>query len=244
MSALLTIYIAAYERPAELRRLLSSIPAHDDVHIVVSDDSGERHLEQVAVGMATSYSPRNYNLGRDMNLLRSVAVCETPWLWVMGDDDWLLPGALDRVLAAIRRDDTDRIIVYSQEAAWRIPFTGHGTAASMIETMRDDPSLLIAATLCSANIFRTETLDLAEGVRHLDTYYAYAWASIGCERWTILDDPAIGVGTEYANAIPDALWHWQNYLDGLCAHAGVASIPVRAANKWNFVMPGSPMLVK
>lgn len=236
--SLLTIYVPAFERPAELRRLLGSIPAHDDVQVIVSDDSGERHLENVAVGFASSYSPRNYNLGRDMNLLRSVAICETPWLWVMGDDDWLLPGALDQVLAAIRRDDTDRIIAYTPEAAFRIPFTGTATAGSMIDALRDEPSLLIAATLCSANIFRTDTLDLAEGVRHLDTYYAYAWASVGCPRWTILDEPAIGVGVEYANTIPDTLYHWQNYLDGLCDHAGVSTLPVRSACRWNFVMPG------
>lgn len=232
---LLTIYVPTFDRPDDLERCLASIPAHEDVTVVVSDDSGERAFEQVAVGMGVTYSPRNYNVGRDANLLRSVAICETPWLWVMGDDDWLLPGALDQVLDVIGKDDCDRIIGYSREAADRVAWTGTADADQVIEELRGEPSLLIAATLISANVFRLDSLDLAEGVRRFDTYYAYAWASVRCKRWTILDEPIIGVGTEHANSVPGARDRWREYLDVLCDTNGVPRIPLRDATHWNFV---------
>jgi len=232
--SLLTIYVAAFERRDELVRLLSSIPPHEDVKVVVSDDSGESRFEHVACGSGVSYEPRNYNLGRDMNLLRSVATCDTPWLWVMGEDDWLLPGALDRVLDVIGKDDCDRIIGWSPEAREKIPLTGTMDAPDMIEALRERPSLLIAATLCSANIFRTSTLNLRDGVAHLDTYYGYAYASLRCARWTILDEPIIGVGVEHVQTIPNAIEHWRDYLDALCTFNGVRPIPIGRARGWNF----------
>jgi hypothetical protein len=230
----LTIYVPAFDRPAELERLLASIPYHEDVTVVVSDDSGERRFENVACGLGVSYEPRHYNLGRDMNLLRSVATCETPWLWVIGDDDWLLPGALDRVLDVIGKDDCDRIIGYSKAAVPKINVTGTMDASDLIEVIRERPSLLIAATLCSANIFRTSVLDLQAGVAHVDTYYGYAWAGLGGHRWCVLDEPIIGVGVEHVQTIPNALAHWADYLDALCDTHGVDRIPVRSARGWNF----------
>lgn len=228
--SLLTLYVAAFDRPAELERLLASIPLHPDVDVVVSDDSGTGALGEVA---GVTHDPRRYNIGRDANLLRAVAVCDSPWLWVMGDDDWLLPGALEIIVEECRRGRADRIILHPEGAP--MPVTGHSLASVMIERLRPEPSLLIAATLCSANVFRTSTLRLSEGMRHFDSYYAYAWAGIHQRWWTILDTPTIGVGVEHANTVPDVQDRWADYLQGLCAAARVAPIPVEDALGWNFV---------
>lgn len=243
--SLLEIYIPAYDRPAELKRLLASIPHHrDGLTVTVADDSGTRRYESICgVGEAVSYRPRRYNLGRDANLLIAAAECTARWLWVIGDDDWLLPGGLDTVLDEIEKNRADRIITYTEAADFRIPPEVRNVAMSdfnMIEEFRDDPSILIATTLCSANVFRTSELDVAAGLANMDSYYAYAWASLGARRWVILDKPTIGVGTEHANTVPNAIDRWQDYLDGLCAEAGVPSIPARNAVDWNFVSVEAP----
>lgn len=234
--SLLEIYIPAYDRPDELERLVSSLPPTDGVTVTIADDSGERRFEHVSVGMGTSYRPRRYNLGRDANVLVAVAECRAEWLWVMGDDDWLLSNALDTVLAEIARDRADRIITFSEAAHSRIALAGQALSdTEAIEALRHDPSVLIAATLCSANVFRTSTLDAAGGLRHMDTYYAYAYASLGAHRWAFLDQPTIGVGTDHCQSVPDVGRVWQDYLDSLCLAAGVAPISVRDAAQWNFV---------
>jgi glycosyltransferase involved in cell wall biosynthesis len=237
--SLLTIYVPTFDRPNELDRLLASIPYSEGVTVIVADDSGTRRFENTAVGQGVSYVSRAYNQGRDVNLLMAVAECRSEWLWVIGDDDWLLEGALGAVLEEIARDRADRIITYSTASEHRIPTDLRGEVlrdAEVIDRLRPaDPSLLIATTLCSANVFRTSTLDLAEGARHFDTYYAYAWASLRSSRWVILDKPTIGVGTDHAQTIPNALEIWQDYLDGMCREAGVAPVSVQQAARWNFV---------
>lgn len=236
--SLLEIYIPAYDRPEELDRLLKSIPPIEGVTVTVADDSGTSRHESTAAGYGSSYVPRRYNMGRDANLLIAVAETKAEWLWVIGDDDWLLPGGLEAVLNEIGKDRADRIITYSEAADARIAADIRDIAwsdAEAITKLRADPTLLIAATLCSANVFRTSTLDLAEGMRHMDTYYPYAYASLSASRWVILPYSTIGVGTKHAVGVPDVLQIWQDYLDAMCAEAGVPQIPVRDAARWNFV---------
>jgi len=233
----LTVYVPAYERPHTLQRLLASIAWRPEVTVIVSDDSPDGTARIPCEEFPdVDYSQRNYRLDRDANVLRALAVCETEWLWVIGDDDWVLPGAFDVILPELD-GQADRLILFSEPADGLISEWVRGKVFSdgqFIDAVRDDPSLLIAATLCTSNIYRMSTLDLAEGVRHFDTYYSYAWSTLGAKWWKVLDQPLIGVGTERGPRIVDWTRHWQDLLDGYTTRAGVAPIPVADASKWNF----------
>lgn len=227
----LTIYVPAYRRPHTLARLLDSIPQHPDVRVVVSDDDADG--PGIVVRPGCEYEQRSYRIGRDANVLRALAVCDSEWLWVIGDDDWLLPGALDEVLTRLD-EDTDRLILWTREAAPYISARGmHGLDTEIIGKV--DPALLIATTCCTANVYRMDTLDLAEGMRHYDTEYSYAFSTLGARRWQIASEPLIGVGTEPSPPIPKLIEYLDAYLSALCDTAGVARIGIREALHWNFV---------
>lgn len=232
------LYVPAYERPHTLARLLGSIPDDPRVRIVVSDDSPHHTSRPVCDAYPyVEYSARNYRCDRDANVLRGLAVSQETWTWIVGDDDYLLPGALDKVFDFLD-DDTDRLILHSKPSARLMPANilgKHLTDHNAIEAVRNDPSMLIATTLCTTNIYRTSKLNLAEGMRHFDTYYSLGWATLDCHRWHIAPDPLIGVGTEPTPTITDHLRHWQDLLDGMTAAADVDPIPVSQASGWNFV---------
>lgn len=243
MKPLISVYVPAYNRPKTLDRLLASID-YRAAKVIVSDDSGTGSLAPVAVKYPVDYQPQRYNIGRDANVLRALAVCDTEYLWVVGDDDWLLPGALDVVLRWIGEEAPDRLILHSEAAAPVMPLSGVvGTAPMLIDAIRSDPSLLIASTLCTANVYRTATLDIAEGLRHMDSWYSYSWATQGCKTWAIPAEPTIGVGVDNAYTIDNAPRFWQEYLDGLTTANGVAPIPVNDARRWNFASVATPRVM-
>lgn len=46
------------------------------------------------------------NIGANANVLRCFELCETEWIWILGDDDHGLPGAVDKILAHLGRRPT------------------------------------------------------------------------------------------------------------------------------------------
>lgn len=222
----LDIYVPAYRRQT-LGALLASLAPqlNDRVGVIISDDdergSGLPHvIEHLADTPArVDYSRRRRNIGGDANLLRGLTVGTAPWVWVIGDDDAVLPGALDAVLAAIDADDADRLILMSEYS----PTTAAGMCATLPEIAEVDPELPIAATLISANVLRREALDLRLANERIDTMYANAWAMTGCQRVRVLPDPAIVVGVAH---------------DSFAAHAGFTGGPEDIAAIWRELLVG------
>lgn len=238
----LTIAIPTIGRP-ELADLLASIPPHPDVEVIVSDNSG------AAEGICSifphvRYEARRYDIGRDANVLRCSTLGTGEFVWVIGDDDRLLPGALRVVLDALwwGTDPTgppvDRLVLLTPETVDRIPefddrvyptrhLIDHLVAAG-------DPSLLIAATLCSANVFRRFVLNPRVGLEKFDTYYGYAHSAVGAMTTRILRVPTFLVGTDYQESISAPGEIWQGYLDALCDAAAAPRIAVGTAMGWNY----------
>jgi hypothetical protein len=118
-------------------------------------------------GDACEYSRRATNIGGDANILRGATAGTGEYVWVIGDDDVLLPGAIAETLRMIDADRPDRIIHFTPEAAGLVPRGHTGTMGTLIDTLGDDASLLIAATLISANVYRRASLDTLWVTRRL-----------------------------------------------------------------------------
>ncbi len=203
---LLGIYIPAYKRDT-LGRLLASLAPQltDRVEVIISDDdpagSGRRHVtEHLSDSPARiEYSARRRNLGPDANILRGLEVGSAPWVWMIGDDDWVLPGAVETVLGAIEvagNTDLDRVILASEHTS--LP----NKSGSMAELAGVDPALPIAATLITANVVRRSALDLRLGHEKLDTMYGWAWANTSCREVYVTSVPCIAVGTDHVDSYP------------------------------------------
>ena len=96
----LTIYIPTFKR-AELRDCLNSICPQliDGVELIVSDNDPDGSAKYVKDEYPKArYERRYFNLGGDVNVLRGLLSGSGEYVWVVGDDDTLLPGAVKSVL--------------------------------------------------------------------------------------------------------------------------------------------------
>jgi len=106
----ISICIPTYNRAACLAELLDSIATQisPEVEVVVSDDASpddtpaaaEARRERIP-GLTFIRQPRN--IGLDRNFLAAVEAASADYIWFMGDDDRLEPGAVQAVLAALDR---------------------------------------------------------------------------------------------------------------------------------------------
>lgn len=133
MSAILTIAVPTYNRPEQLKTLLASLMPQLTSRTVLQilDNASDVPVENVLDNWESLSTPPRLevirhpvNIGGAANLLRCYEVCRTPWLWIIGDDDVVLEGAIDRVLTAI--DSTpDAVLVnftidrFRRDRAWR-----------------------------------------------------------------------------------------------------------------------------
>jgi glycosyltransferase involved in cell wall biosynthesis len=109
----LSICVPTYRRPELLERCVRSAiaSAHDcPIEIVVADDSVS-DVNVATMQRLTAEFPfvrwfRNErNLGIDDNIQHAVELAESDYVWLIGEDDTFLPGAIARVHRRIQDDD-------------------------------------------------------------------------------------------------------------------------------------------
>ena len=101
----LGICIPTYKRPDFLRRcVLSVLESEGDcrVRIFISDDSMDEtnsavYAELQALTDAIVVHRNTANLGIDDNIQRAVDLCDCDYAWIVGEDDYFLPGAVKRL---------------------------------------------------------------------------------------------------------------------------------------------------
>lgn len=109
---LLTIAVPTYNRREALARNLDRAveevlrSGRGDVRIAVSDNGSRDGTAE----LLDAYRRRHpflsahsnpCNMGFEWNMAKLLRTCGSEYLWVMGDDDWCLPGSLGHVLEAI-----------------------------------------------------------------------------------------------------------------------------------------------
>lgn len=107
----LGICIPIYRRPELLLGTLSSIARSSkdlSIPIYLADDSCDLTNKEVIERFSSTYPnvhwARNQtNLGIDRNVQASVALAETEYVWLLGEDDRLTLDAVETVLAAINK---------------------------------------------------------------------------------------------------------------------------------------------
>lgn len=115
----LTIAIPTFERSAGLEAAILSIFSELDkisfnvkknISIVISDntiseENFKRNLEFVneikKKHANVSYYKNAYNVGATMNVLKCMEYADNGWVWIIGDDDLILPNSLSNILKLI-----------------------------------------------------------------------------------------------------------------------------------------------
>lgn len=115
---LLTIAIPTYNRSQLLRQLLDvlapQVAGHSEIELLISDnaspDDTPKVIQQcIDAGMAIRYHRQPENVGSDANFISCFHMATGKYFWLCGDDDIILPGAIDEVLGHISALDYDLI---------------------------------------------------------------------------------------------------------------------------------------
>jgi len=124
-NTLLSICIPAYNRPLWFRRALSSIVAGNEkyaasIEIIITDDSDNRECEKIAQEVLKEwagdyfvdfnydsnyiYEHHSVRLGMQENWNRSICLATGRYVLVLHDDDFLLSGAIAKLLKYIETE--------------------------------------------------------------------------------------------------------------------------------------------
>ena len=155
----LTIAIPTFDRNAiladNLARLLPQLTP--DCRVLVLDNcspvpvADSLALLLAAHPAAVVEVQRNpINVGGSANVARCLEVCETEWVWVLGDDDPVRPGAVAAVLGRLRAN-TDALVHNFASGFHRRP---NGWTAVGVRQFVDRIDWLGEIIFISANVFR------------------------------------------------------------------------------------------
>lgn len=107
---ILTVSIPTYNRPEKLKNTLIrlipqltdkvSVTVFDNGSDVVLSDYLQKELEASVFDRIRVVRNR-VNIGADANFLRCFELCETPYNWLLGDDDRIEPNAVSTILNEI-----------------------------------------------------------------------------------------------------------------------------------------------
>lgn len=107
---ILTITIPTYNRPEKVRKtILQLLPQlSKDVFLRVLDNHSDVDIRGYvqndippAVAEKVEIIRHRVNIGADANFARCVELCETPYFWMLGDDDKVEPDAVKLILEEI-----------------------------------------------------------------------------------------------------------------------------------------------
>ena len=110
MNKLLTIAIPTYNRKRYLHECLDRICPQltNEVELVIRDNCSNNYdfwefAKQYEMYNIT-FSQNKVNIGADANIARLYEECNTPWIWVIGDDDYICDDAISIVLSVIKNN--------------------------------------------------------------------------------------------------------------------------------------------
>lgn len=176
----LTLAIPTFNREVYLSDLLNQI--HSDlnldskrcVELLVVNNASTDHTEDLVLGMSVPslrYIKNATNIGGDANFINCIQHAAGEYIWLFGDDEIYLPGALDRVLSAL--ECKPALLIVESE------FVEYIEAESYSDLLKKalplDPIFQVHHTLITKNIFPKSAFDLDFAKSKLDTNYSHIY---------------------------------------------------------------------
>jgi abequosyltransferase len=121
---LLTIAIPTYNRSASLSLLLDALApqlAHEPrVELIISDNASTDETPQIVAswrerGLLCRSRRNESNIGADANFIECYEMAGGEYVWIVGDDDIILPGALPEVLNWLEKRRWDLVHITPEE---------------------------------------------------------------------------------------------------------------------------------
>lgn len=124
---ILSICIPTYNRSEKLKKQLSIIipQLNQDVCLIIQDNNSLVPVAEIISDTLKSnltINRNSVNIGADANIARCFENCNTKWLWVVSDDDYLTNNAIETVLNFIK--DNQQAVFINLNAKKNIVTTG------------------------------------------------------------------------------------------------------------------------
>lgn len=139
MKAKLTVAIPTWNRPVQLRRTLEVLlpQLSDDCYLLILDNASDIPAESVVAELANGLIPESIriirnrvNIGGDANILRCVELCDSEWVWLLGDDDIPVPECVSIIISCINKNSDACFLNFSGGPADRSRVVrGYGSEA-------------------------------------------------------------------------------------------------------------------
>ncbi len=188
---LLTIGIPTRNRAGYLRDLLAALetqardPLVDacSLEILVSDNASTDDTAALAQCCASRLPILRYwrnatNIGARGNYHKLIDEAAGRFVWIIGDDDLLLPGALAHTLQALR-DDPDLALLLHFDTRYdpriRRPQRFTTYRDFIRECARVHPHALIEHTLTTSNVYRADAFDRAFAKQNDETDFLHMY---------------------------------------------------------------------
>jgi glycosyltransferase involved in cell wall biosynthesis len=161
----LGILIPTWDRPEEVRTRLDEIAAQlgTGQHVHVQVNPGKYGLDEVRLGKSGSAVTRavnNANVGFTANILYGIPHLSEDWIWILGDDDALMPDCAEKIADKIRHASESTIaIVHNHWHYGPIVKSTCRSGADLIANSGFSDLLFISATVWRRS-YLVENLDL------------------------------------------------------------------------------------
>lgn len=203
MKKLLTIAIPTYNRRGLLCRLLDHLKLQltDEVEILVSDNASTDGTEELLVSdyAFAAYFRNDENLGADRNFLECYRRSNGRYILLMGSDDVVMEGAIDRILEFIRTKATNNMpLIFLNHVSFTgeykgiehcsIPFLGKDGSDRIIQSkekfisIADRQLTYMSSFLLEREAYiRIDNPEQYFDTRFLHTYLAFEATSKSCD---------------------------------------------------------------
>ncbi len=145
----ITIAFPTFNRGLYLERAVVSIAeqvknchSHFDIELCVYDNSSTDETSKICERLQSEYDGikvfrHDVNVGADRNILHALQQATGDYVWIFGDDDYILPGVLDSLLAVLQENDVSLLKMAGVEerdvrqgAASRVPMAQQARSLS------------------------------------------------------------------------------------------------------------------
>lgn len=119
---ILTIAIPTYNRKDFLIKNIEQLlpQLNDQIKLLILDNHSDEEMKVVLFNTLPNIVNKNVkiirnrvNIGGDANIIRCFEYCDTPYLWILGDDDVPLENAIDKIIFNILKQPNVIFFNYS-----------------------------------------------------------------------------------------------------------------------------------
>jgi glycosyltransferase involved in cell wall biosynthesis len=179
---ILTLAIPTFNRESYLSELLNQIGSDlicgsiIGVEILVVNNASTDRTDSLVLGMSAEipslrYIKNSSNIGGDRNFMNCVSLARGEYVWLFGDDEIYLPGAIKSVLSAL--ESKPALLIVESEFCERIEATSYWDLLRKVLPV--DPIFQVHHTLITKNIFPKSSFDFEFAISMVDSNFSHIY---------------------------------------------------------------------